>query len=87
MPFGAWRFKSSHPHREKGPDGPRLRRYGTGEPRVRTAERGEHVVGVRRRASPSASPSRALPSASITNVERSTPMYVLPYIDFSTQTP
>ncbi len=27
------------------------------------------------------------PSASITNVDRSMPMYVRPYIDFSTQTP
>ena len=28
-----------------------------------------------------------VPSASITNGERSTPMYFFPYVDFSTQTP
>jgi len=29
----------------------------------------------------------SVPSAAITKVDRSTPMYFLPYIDFSTQTP
>ena len=50
-------------------------------------ERREHLVVVRLRRGLRDHVARSTPSASMMNVERRAPQYVLPYIDFSPQTP
>ena len=71
------------------PAGRELLRGGEEEvaPGRRYAERGEHIVCVCVGLDPAHDRLATFPSASMTNVDRSMPMYALPAMDFSAQTP